>query len=127
VDKCLGRLALECFLGRELFPKETCEHIDCDRTNNSKSNLLPRYRLFQNNARKCHKFKVDSKETGVSETPDGRAFRARVQIYTPDDCSALVSLSKHFWVRQYSSRDEALKAAVAFRHQHTLQVGMVWV
>jgi hypothetical protein len=126
VDKYLRRLVLECFLGRELFPKETCEHIDCDRTNNSKSNLLPRYSLFQANARKCHKFQVDGKETGVYECHDGRAFRACVRIYTPDDRSASVSLQKCFWVHRYGGRDEAYEAAVAFRNKHTLQAGMVW-
>ena len=126
-SKYFGRLALECFLGRELLPKETCEHIDCDRTKNSKSNLLPRYAMFQANARKCHKFQVDGKETGVDECANGRAFRARVQIYTPDDRSASVRLSKHFSVCQYGSRDAAREAAVDFRRKYTLKEGMVWV
>ena len=127
VDKIFGRLALECFLGRELFSKETCEHIDCDRTNNSKSNLVPRHRLFQSNARRCHKFQVDGRVTGVTEVQNGRAFRACVRIYTPDDRSASIRLTKHFWVRRYSSKDEAFNAAVDFRRKYTLQAGMVWV
>ena len=126
-EKYLGRMALECFLGRELLPKETCEHIDCDRTNNSKSNLLPRHRLFQANARRCHKFQVDGKEIGVTESHNGKAFRARVQIYTPGDRSASVKLFKYFSVSRYGSRDEAYKAAVDFRRKHTLQDGMARV
>ena len=66
-----------------LLKGETVEHIDCDRDNNSESNLLARYALFQANARKCHKFEVDGKETGVWENPNGREIRARERRVSP--------------------------------------------
>ena len=122
-----SRLVLECKLGRKLLPGETCEHIDCNRDNNRMSNLLSRYQLFQANARKCHKFQVDGKVTGVYEVKDGRYFEANVRIYTPGGRSASISFKKCFSVSKYGGRDKAWRAAVAFREQHTLQAGMCYI
>ncbi len=122
-----GRLSLECFIGRELRPGETCEHIDCDRNNNSESNLLPRFHLFQANAKKCHKFQDDGKTIGVSEVHGGKAFAATVRVYTPDACSASVPWTKYFWVSHYGSKEEAKQAAIAYRKKHTLHDGMVFI
>jgi hypothetical protein len=121
------RLALECFIGRDLLPGETCEHIDCDRTNNSADNLLPRYRLFQANARKIHKFEVHGKENGVCKRPDGRGWTVSVRMYTPDSVTASVELRKHFWNNHYGGSEEAEKEAVAFHRKHTLRDGMIYV
>lgn len=122
-----SRLALECFIGRELFPKETCEHIDCDRTNNRKKNLIPRYRLFQANARKMHKLVSDDKVIGVLERQDGRGWSAHVRMYTLDGRSASVEFRKYFFISQYGSSEKAKEAAIAFRQKHFLRDGMVYV
>jgi hypothetical protein len=125
-DTQLDRLALECFIGRELLPGETVEHIDCNRANQSEPNLLPRYRLFQANARKLHKFVVDGKVTGV--TPQGdQGFCARIRVYTPDGCSASVEKRKYFSATKYGSRDEAERAAIAYRRHFDLKEGMQWI
>lgn len=121
------RVALECFIGRVLRKGETVEHIDCDRDNNHKSNLIPRYRLFQANARKVHKLKVDGKHTGVYKRADGRGWFACVRLYTPDGCVASVEVRKYFWLTQYGTSEKAEEAAVAFRRKHCLQEGMIWV
>jgi hypothetical protein len=123
-----SRVAVECFGGRELLPGEQCEHIDCDRDNNSKPNLIPRYALFQANARKVHKFAVDGKVTRVRPTKDEDGFVARVRLYTPDSYTASLTLRKRFYATQFDGNLEAAKqAAVAFRQQHTLQAGMISV
>lgn len=128
-DKIFSRVALECFIGRELLPGETCEHIDCVRDNNSESNLLPRFQLFQANARKIHKFVVDGKCTGVRPMGDGQRkyFQVRVRLYTPDSYKISLTLEKYFHRSQYGSIDAAEQEAIAFRKKHTLREGMVWV
>jgi hypothetical protein len=127
-DRTFSRVALECFIGRELLSGEQCEHIDCERDNNSKSNLIPRYVLFQANARKVHKFAVDGKVTGVKPTKKGDGFEARVRLYTPDSYTVSLTLSKYFYATQFDgSLKAAEQAAVAFRRKHTLPPGMVYV
>jgi len=125
----LGKLALECFMGRELLPKETCEHIDCNRTNNSKKNLIPRYRLFQANATKRHKLASTGNDViGVIEFQDKRGWIASVRVYTPDGPTASVEKRKYFFNSQYGdSSEKAKEAATAYRQKYTLRDGMVWV
>lgn len=126
-ETLFDRIALECFTGRVLRKGETVEHIDCDRDNNRKSNLIPRYRLFQASARKVHKLKVDGKNTGVRKRKDGRGWYAVVRLYTPDGCTASIEIRKFFWISQYGTSEKAEKAAVAFRRKHCLENGMIWV
>jgi hypothetical protein len=83
-----------------LLPGETCEHIDGDRDSEHASNLIPRFGLFQANARKIHKFVVDGKTTGVTLMHDARCYRASVRMYTPDSYRASMGLHKYFWKSQ---------------------------
>lgn len=122
-----ARQALMSYIGRDLLEGETCEHIDCDRTNNSKSNLIPRYGLFQANARKAHKYEVDGKVTGVSRHKDGGGYTAQVRLYTLEGYKVSLTLRKGFYKTQFGGELEAAReAAEAFRKKHTLQEGMIF-
>ena len=116
------RLALECFIGRPLRRQETVEHIDNSRHNNSKSNLLPRFKLFQTHNRSRYRSNC---ETNLQDR--GTNYLATVHIYTPDGPHVSLRHCKCFSVSTYGSKADAKEAAMAWKDRYTLREGMVFV
>ncbi len=124
-DRLFHRLALECF-GGKLLGSLTCEHIDCDRTNNSRQNLKAATRLYQANAKKIHKSGVDNQlPLGVREVPQDGGWSVSVRIYTPGETKISIEQKKWFGNSQYpGGREEAKQAAIDYRNKYTLREGM---
>jgi hypothetical protein len=81
-DRLLNRIALECFLGRVLEAGEVSDHINRDRTDNSKSNLRACSRLFNANNKGVYSNNKTG-VAGVSYYERGNVYVTSIPVYTP--------------------------------------------
>lgn len=124
------RIAVECFIGRKLMKRETVDHANNDRRDNSYKNLSPRFMLFQVNNRRQFRLGQDSNHSGVSFCEVGKFpahYVANSRMYTPDEKTVSKTFRKHFWIHHYGSKEEAYQAAVEWKDRTTLRQGMVFV
>jgi hypothetical protein len=124
-DTNFSRLALECFLGRTLRPRETVEHYGGVRGDHSKSKLLPRYMLFQCASRRPFNVNIETNTPRV--IPQSSGYRAHITIQTPDGTTVSIRHKKYFPWSRYESKDEALCAAIAWQQKYRLEQGMIYV
>jgi hypothetical protein len=126
-SKSFSRLAIECFWGRKLQRRETVEHKNGVRDDNSKSNLLPRFKLFQIASRRPFNVSLETNTPRVYRHGKREAYGAAIYISTPDGKTVSIRKNKHFWWSHYDSQDAALAAAIAWQQKHRLEEGMIYV
>jgi hypothetical protein len=115
----LNRLALECFLERELKTGEEADHVNRIRTNNSMCNLRARCRLFKANNKGLYRNNRTG-VTGVCFRERDNVYIASVQMYTPESPTISKTYSVVFSVKKYG-KEGAFDMAVSYRKRHHLE------
>jgi hypothetical protein len=118
-DCLLNRIALECFLGRVLEAGEVSDHINRDRTDNSKSNLRARHRLFNANNKGVYSNNKTGVK-GVSFDEKNNCYIASIPVQLPVGPSTSMTKQASFSVKRYGE-EGARNQAVAWRKLHYLQ------